>query len=135
MILVGSCNDSVGDIPIHLDPEDHITALLSIGTDTVKGGGTLYYQKETEDNFILKIEIPFNCGNVQIGTYDRVVHGSQSWYGGLRGVINFSLQKRILRHFIKHGTTYYQQYIDAGYPSGDFMAVEKSTDVSAPDFS
>ena len=123
MILVGSCNDTFGDIPIHLDPEDHITALLSIGNDTVKGGGTLYYQKEKEDNFILKFEIPFICGNVQIGKYDRVVHGSQTWNGGLRGVINFSLQKRILSHFVKYGSTYYQQYINADYPSGDFSVV------------
>ena len=122
IILVGNFDDPVGDIPLHLDPEDHITALLSIGSPTVKGGSTLYYEKHLDDNFILKKEIPFCCGNVQIGCYDKVLHGSQFWFGGYRGVINFSLQKKILRHFMKYGSIYYQQYIDAGYPSGDFMA-------------
>ena len=123
MILVGSCKETIGDIPLHIDTDDHITALLSIGSHTVKGGGTLYYQNNTDENFVLKKHIPFCCGNVQIGSYDKVLHGSQSWYGGIRGVINFSLQKKIFGHFKKYGSIYYQQYVDAGYPSGDFMAV------------
>ena len=99
MIIVGSCNETIGDIPLHIDTKDHITALLSIVSPTVKGGSTLYYQSHSDDNFILKKENPFCCGNVQIGSYDKVFHGSQSWFGGIRGVINFSLKKKILRHF------------------------------------
>jgi hypothetical protein len=125
MIVVGGFDINSGDIPLHVDYEDHITALLSIGSPTVKGGGTLYYQNLNDDTFELKLEIPFRCGNVQIGSYDKVLHGSQSWFGGMRGVINFSLQKRILSHFCKYKLKYYQQYIDAGYPSGDFMAISK----------
>ena len=48
IILVGNFDDPVGDIPLHLDPEDHITALLSIGSPTVKGGSTLYYEKHLD---------------------------------------------------------------------------------------
>ena len=70
----------------------------------------------------IRRRISFCHGNVQIGIYDDVLHGAFPWTSGLRGVINFSLQKKILRHFYTHGNKYYQQYVDAGYPSGDFVA-------------
>ena len=51
-----------------------------------------------------------------------MLHGATPLKNGLRGVVNFSLQKKILRHFLTHGNKYYQQYIEAGYPSGDFTS-------------
>ena len=40
----------------------------------------------------------------------------------MRGVINFSMQKKLLNHFYMYGTKPYHSYVTAGYPSGDVLA-------------
>ena len=45
MIIVGHPAAVCGNIPIHLDKDDIITALLSIGDTDVDGGSTNYYEK------------------------------------------------------------------------------------------
>ena len=39
-----------------------------------------------------------------------------------KGVINFSMQKNVLEHFIQYGCMFFQQYVDAEFSSGDFLA-------------
>ena len=51
-----------------------------------------------------------------------VTHGAFHWKHGYRGVINLSVKKQVLDHFYKYGNKYYVQYIEAGYPSGSFVA-------------
>ena len=60
--------------------------------------------------------------NIQIGNFDKVHHGSSEWNENLRGVISFSLQKKLMNHFANHGSRFYSQYIRANYPSGAFTA-------------
>jgi hypothetical protein len=62
----------------------------------------------------------FKHVNNQIGFYDKVVYGAYNWTKGSSDVIKVRLQKKILSHFYTHGNKFYQQYIDAGYPSGEF---------------
>ena len=46
MIMVGSFNYHEGNIPIHVNDDDFITALLSVeGSSKTKGGKTLYIEK------------------------------------------------------------------------------------------
>ena len=59
---------------------------------------------------------------LKIGIYNDVSHDAFQWSNGERGVINFSLQKKILDHFYQHKSRFYKQYIEAGYPSGNFQA-------------
>ena len=56
----------MGDIPLHIGYEDHITAILSIGSPKAKGCSTLYYKIHHEDCFELTKEISFCSGNVKI---------------------------------------------------------------------
>ena len=94
MILLGKVGEKEGIIPIHVDEDDHITALLSIGSHKLVGGDTVYVETYPDDRVLLKKRIPFKHGNVQIGYFDGVLHGSLRWNGGERFVINFSLQKK-----------------------------------------
>ena len=121
MILVGFMDDQEGNIPPHHDEDDHITALYSLSnSDSLLGGNTYYAESNQEGGLNHVQEVIFKHGNIQIGFYDKVVHGAYNWTNGSRCVINFSLQKKILSHFYTHGNKFYQQYIDAGYPSGEF---------------
>ena len=124
MILVGSYDVSSGYIPPHYDDDDYITALVSLGNSRkVSGGDTFYAEVKKDGMLLVKKRVKYRHGNVQIGLYDRVLHGSFKWCNGERGVINFSLQKKILRHFYCHGEKFYKQYIEAGYPTGSFQAL------------
>ena len=44
IILVGDPNADHGEIPIHTDNDDYITALVSIGTNNIRSGHTNYYE-------------------------------------------------------------------------------------------
>ena len=107
MIMVGSLNCHEGNIPIHVDDDDFITALLSVeGSSKTKGGKTLYIEKQLRNNKeSLKIskKIPFRNGNVQIGCYHNVLHGTTRWSDSTRGVINFSMQKKFFNISINTG--------------------------------
>ena len=125
MIMVGSSHTINGDIPLHLDKDDHITALLSLGSSHIEDGGETLYIETSIDVGLLNITkcIPFKNGNLQFGTYDKVLHGARRWSNEMRGVINFSLQKKLLHHFYTYGSEPYQHYMDANYPSGSFHAI------------
>ena len=66
MIVVGGLTSTYGDIPIHLDKDDCITALVSMGTDNVISGDTNYYEKIDKERFILVRSIKFKNLNIQI---------------------------------------------------------------------
>ena len=79
MIMVGSCHTTNGEIPLHLDKDDHITALLLSGSSDIKDGGVNFYVETSMDVSILDISkrIQFKNGNLQFGTYDKVLHGAK----------------------------------------------------------
>ena len=43
MIIVGCFKSEGGFIPLHLDNDDHVTSLLSLGQDVEESGGRTYY--------------------------------------------------------------------------------------------
>jgi hypothetical protein len=123
MILVGSFNKTDGYIPSHKDNDDYVTALISLGhTATLVGGDTFYFEVTSGGKKRVKQTVTYQHGNIQIGFFDEVKHGAFHWKNGYCGVINLSIQKKVLDHFYKYGNWYYVQYIEAGYPSGAFMA-------------
>ena len=123
--MVGSCLITNGDIPIHLDKDDHITALLSLGSSDIENGGETFYIESSTDDGLVNISkrIQFKNGNLQFGTYDKVLHGARRWHNEMQGVINFSLQKKLLNHFYTYGPRPYQHYMDAKYPKGTYHAI------------
>ena len=64
---------------------------------------------------IFKI-IPFRNGNVQIGCFHHVLNGTTQLSDCKRGVINFSIKKKVLNHYYRYGTGPYDAYVKAGYP-------------------
>ena len=66
MIVVGGPTENNGDISIHVDKDDYITALVSMGTDNIISGDTNYYEKIDNERFILVRSIKFKHLNIQI---------------------------------------------------------------------
>ena len=122
MIVVGNFQGH-GEIPLHKDNDDYINAIVSIGGTNVEGGNTVYYTGTDMKNLGTKMySIPFQHGRIQIGYFDEIIHGADKWSHGNRGVINFSMKKKLVSHFKIFGMKYYSQFIKHGYPSGEFIA-------------
>ena len=130
MIIGGCFKRKGGFIPLHLDNDDHVTSLLSLGQDVEESGGRTYYvemhppkKSSGSKSSLLTIvkRVTYHHGNMQTGCYDKVLHGANHWINGQRGVINFSMQKN-LGHFTQYGCRFYKQYVDARFPSGDYIA-------------
>ena len=105
MIIVGCFKSKGGFIPLHLDNDDHVTSLLSLGQDVEESGGRTYYvekhppkKSSGSKSSLLTIvkRVTYNHGNLQTGCYNKVLHGANHWINGQRGVINFSMQKKFL---------------------------------------
>ena len=121
-VLVGS-SDNDGKMPPHLDNDDHINAIVSVGDSNISGGATQYYNGVSKsDKGIPVLSIPFQHGRIQIGRFDSVYHGVDGWSGGRRGTFNFSVKKKLTKHFHLHDNQYYSQYVNAQYPSKMFVA-------------
>ena len=119
MTLIGNLDiDGGGSIKEHVDSEDIITALFHIG-EPKNGGNTLYYngiKKENKGNLVQSIE--FQHGRLQIGFFNEIVHGGDSWEGR-RGGINLNLKKNVLSFFEKEECQkYYNRYANDGWPTG-----------------
>ena len=125
VVVVGPMQTKEGVINHHVDSGDYINVLISIGDSSVKGGETVYYNGQSEKEVgDVVISHKFKHGRAQVGySYNQVFHGSTPWTGGYRGVLNFSLKKSVIHHFYKYGSRYYDQFVKAGYPSKDFVAL------------
>ena len=100
MILVGCFKDRYGSIPPHKDDDHHITALVSLGhMNSLNGGDTFYAEQLSDGKLTIKQRVPYQHDKIQIGQYGNVKHGAFCWQNGQRGVINCSLQKKLLNHF------------------------------------
>ena len=109
------------EVPIHLDEKDIVTALFHFGS-VEEGGSTEYFDglSVQKPGNITKI-IPFKHGRIQIGSYSTILHKASS-YKGTRGTLNFNLKQTVLDHFLKEGSTYFNQYKMCGFPQGTFYA-------------
>ena len=109
MGIIGNMNNCNKEVSKHVDKEDYITVLFHLGFPT-KVGETNDYSVLTSRNFgELEHQIQCEHGRITIGRFDKIVHNAESWEGN-RGCINFNLTKKVLEHFLKHGTKYYYQF-------------------------
>ena len=112
---------NTGEVPIHFDEKDCITALIHLGSVT-EGGSTQYFNGSTvKDIGALSKSIPFVHGQIQIGCFNTTLHRGQAWVGP-RGCINLNLKQDVLKHFKEHGMKYFGTYRREKYPSGVFYA-------------
>ena len=113
MVLVGEDNIS-SDMPLHLDKNDLLSCILTLG-ELKSGGATQYYSgKKIKSNNELLHQIDFHHGQIQIGRYDEIIHGVQSWIG-TRLTINFNIKIPLIQHFKEEGSIFYDQYVASGY--------------------
>ena len=63
----------------------------------------------------MEIKIPFQHCRLQIGSFNKILHGVSPWVGP-RITLNFNLKKKIVNHFQLFGNKYYGQYENDGYP-------------------
>ena len=123
MIIVGDHKKEV-HIPILFDDNDYVTAFISIGVNYIEGGETVYFNGFHIDSIGEKVfSVLYKHGRIQIGFFDQVLHGASNWCYGSRGVINMSITKKMLAQFYQEGDFYYKQYVNAGYPSGEFLSI------------
>ena len=120
MSVIGRMQDK-GEVPIHFDEKDYITALVHLGQVDM-GGSTQYFDGVSLKSHgqVAKV-IPFEHGQIQIGCYNNILHAGETWSGS-RGCINFNLKKIIIDHFETVGIKYYNQYRKNKFPKGIFYA-------------
>ena len=120
MSVIGRMQDE-GEVPIHFDEKDYITALVHLG-QVETGGSTQYFDGVSlkKKGKIAKV-IPFAHGQIQIGCYNNILHAGETW-SGARGCINFNLKKIVIDHFVDVGSKYYRQYRSNKFPKGVFYA-------------
>ena len=120
MSVIGRLQEK-GEVPIHFDEKDTITALVHLGS-TSKGGSTLYYNGNTvKDHGKIVHKVPFLHGQIQIGNFNDTLHSAEKWTGN-RGCINFNLKMDVVNHFQTYGMRYFQHYRRNKYPKGVFFA-------------
>ena len=70
----------------------------------------------------MRQQIQCEHGHIIIGRFDKIVHSAEPWEENC-GFMNFNPKKKVLEHFLKHGTKYYCQFENNNSPSGSFFCM------------
>lgn len=120
MSVFGTLNKKDGEMPIHFDERDIISCIFHLGKVT-RGGNTIYFDGDKPDDPGQNVySVPFIHGTLQIGFFNKVLHGVQDWDGQRCG-IQMNLKKDVLSHFVTYGTVHYDKYRLTGYPQGPIV--------------
>ena len=92
LVIVGDINQNDNQILPHFDEEDIISCIITLG-ESRQGGETIYYNGKKRNSFgDIKMKIPFEHCRLQIGSFDKILHGVSPWVGP-RITLNFNLKK------------------------------------------
>lgn len=120
MTVFGTVNKQDGEMPIHFDERDLISCVFHLGKVS-KGGSTSYYEGDKPDKPGRRIhQVPFLHGTLQIGFFNKIMHGVDDWVGQRCG-IQLNIKKDVLKHFVKYGTFHYDKYRMTDYPQGPIV--------------
>ena len=120
MSVFGTISKEDGKMPLHFDERDIISCIFHLGK-VKKGGSTSYYSGDSAKEPGNRIhQVPFKHGTLQIGFFNKVLHGVDEWDGQRCG-IQLNIKKDVLAHFVKYGTTHYDKYRLSGYPQGPIV--------------
>ena len=79
MSVFGTVNKEDGEMPIHFDERDIILCVFHLGK-VLQGVSTSFYSGDKPDNPGNKIyQVPFRHGTLQVGFFNRVLHGVDDW--------------------------------------------------------
>ena len=112
---ISSLDKSVTYTHPHLDHNDLISCVFFFG-DNVNGGDSVFFDGKSS-KFIgdMVHVIKFKHGQAICGDFSKIIHGANKW-NGERQVISFYTNKKIVNHFKKFGTEYYDRYKGMNYP-------------------
>jgi len=120
MSVFGTVDKLDGEMPVHFDEQDLISCVFHLGNPQ-KGGATSYYSGNNASEPGPKVHsVPFKHGTLQIGFFNRILHGVDDWEGQRCG-IQVNLKMDLLKHFIRYGTHHYDKYRLTGYPQGPIV--------------
>ena len=120
MSVFGTISKDDLAMPIHFDERDIISCVFHLDK-VVSGGSTSFYDSNSPINSGTKIhQVKFKYGTLQIGFFNKVLHGVDEWEGQRCG-IQLNIKKDFLSHFVKYGTYHYDKYRLTGYPQGPFV--------------
>ena len=120
MSVFGTINKEDGKMPLHFDERDIISCIFHLGKVN-KGGSTSYYSGNSAKEPGERIhQVPFKHGTLQIGFFNKVLHGVDEWDGQRCG-IQLNIKKDVLAHFVRYGTVHYDKYRLSGYPQGPIV--------------
>ena len=120
MSVFSTLNKEDGQMPIHFDERDVISCVFHLGK-VLEGGATSYYSGDHAMEPKDKIHsVPFHHGTLQIGFFNKILHGVDDWKGQRCG-IQINIKKDLLKHFIKFGTEHYNKFRITGYPQGPII--------------
>ena len=120
MSVFGTVNKADGQMKIHFDERDLISCIFHLG-ETTKGGATSFYAgSKAEEPGDCIHQVPFKHGNLQIGFFNKILHGVDDWEGQRCG-IQLNVKVDLLKHFIRYGTYHYDKYRLTGYPQGPIV--------------
>ena len=95
MPVFGTINKEDGQMPIHFDERDIISCVFHLG-EVSKGGSTSYYSGSKADSPGERIhQVPFKHGSLQIGFFNKILHGVDDWEGQRCG-IQLNIKKDLL---------------------------------------
>jgi len=120
MSVFGTINKKDGVMPLHFDERDIISCIFHLGKVTM-GGGTQYFDGDKPEDPGEKVySVPFRHGTLQIGFFNKVLHGIEDWEGQRCG-IQMNIKKDVLQHFVTYGTVHYDKFRLTGYPQGPII--------------
>ena len=93
LVIVGDMKQNQNEILAHFDEEDIISCIITLG-ESRQGGETIYYNGiKKNSSGDIKMKIPFQHCRLQIGSFDKILHGVSPW-SGPRVTLNFNLKKK-----------------------------------------
>ena len=102
------------EIVSHFDEDNIISCIITLGEPRC-GGGTMYYNGVTQvTSSDIENEIPFQYCRLQIGSFNKILHGVSLWVGPIL-TLNFNLKKKIVDHFKLFGNKHYGQHEKDGF--------------------
>ena len=98
MTVFRTVNKEDGEMPIHFDERDLISCVFHLGKVS-KGGSTSYYEGTRPEKPGKRIhQVPFFHGTLQIGFFNKILHGVHDWVGQRCG-IQLNIKKRCVETF------------------------------------
>ena len=98
MSIFGTLNKNDGQMPLHLDKRDLISSVFHLW-EVKESGSTLYFNSNSNQEPGEEVyQVLFRYGTLQIGFFNQMLHGVESWEGQQCG-IQMNVKKRSPRAF------------------------------------